>query len=263
MADVDYSYTKSPVAVDRLDLEIRQSLIITALRHVSLLGTNQVTVTMADTLSDGDKTLLDGVVAAHAGTSLIYPPQLIKIDQPVDSDNMVISRNKVTKTGWTFNRANVKFETGGADSLRYKSVTMADLAGVTLKFFNAAGTDISTAGQTTLTADCVITQMDFEPPYDNEIIAGSIVLFSDPLHDMWLTVIGLPDVPASYGGSKEFVTDEALHMLGAKKVLTADGRASKPLSYNPAYHTNKLRAVIRHEPGDRIRIQMTYQQFKS
>ena len=182
---------------------------------------------------------------------------------PVDSDNMIIARNKVTKTGWTFNRANIKFETSSKDSLRFKSVDLVDLPGATLKFFNASGTDITAEAQGVLDSDCVLTQVDFEPPYDNEIIAGSLVLFDEPVNDMWLWVIGVPDIPAAYGGSKEFVTEEALHMLGPKQILEADGRASKPLSYSATYHTNKIRAIIRHAAGEKVRMQMTYQQFKA
>ena len=184
------------------------------------------------------------------------------LDPPRDSDNMTISRNKVTKTGWTFNRANLKFETS-KPGLRYKTVALVDLPGVTLKLFNAAGTDITAEAQSVLDTDCVKTQLDFEPPYNNEIIAGSLVLLTPPVGEMFLWVIGVPDVPAAYGGSKEFVTGEALHMLGPKQILEIDGRTSKPLTYSAVYHTNKIRATIRHDVGEKVKMQMTYQQFKA
>lgn len=184
------------------------------------------------------------------------------LDPPRDSDNMTISRNKVTKTGWTFNRANIKFETS-KPGLRYKSDGLVDLPGVTLKLFNAAGTDITAEAQSVLDTDCVRTQLDFEPPYNNEIIAGSLVLLNVPIGEMFLWVVGVPDIPAAYGGSKEFVTGEALHMLGPKQILEIDGRASKPLTYSAVYHTNKIRATIRHDAGEKVKMQMTYQQFKA
>ena len=263
MADTDYNYTKSLVAVDRLENEIRASAILTSLAHATTLG-SALTVTMRDVLSSDDQTILDAIVSAHAGMSLVYPAPLVRIDQPLDSDNMPISRNKITKTGWTFNRANLKFQVGVA-GVRYRLKDgVTEQAGVTLKLFNAAGTDITSSDQATLDTDCVMTQLDYEPPYNNEILAGSLVMMTAPVGDMWLWVIGVPDLPAIYGGSKEFVTDEGLHFLKPQVALVADGRASKPLTYSGApYHTNKIRAVIRHTAGDKVRMQMTYQQFKA
>lgn len=87
MADQDYAYTKSPIAVDRLELEIRKSAIVTALRHATLLGTNQLTVTMADVLSSGDQAILDAVVSAHTGAPLILvvPPTVVSVATLPDS----------------------------------------------------------------------------------------------------------------------------------------------------------------------------------
>lgn len=64
-----YSYTKTPIAIDRLTKEINTSAIITALDHMNLFGAALDIIFKAD-LSDGDKTILDGLVAAHDGTPL-------------------------------------------------------------------------------------------------------------------------------------------------------------------------------------------------
>jgi hypothetical protein len=65
----EYDYTKSPCAIDRLIQEIQQSAIVTSLAHCNLYGEALSIFFNAD-LSDGDKTILDGIVAAHSGTPL-------------------------------------------------------------------------------------------------------------------------------------------------------------------------------------------------
>ena len=78
---------------------------------------------------------------------------------------------------------------GERGSLRCKKrnpITKAstDWGDVTLKFFKADGTELiqdTGAGETDgafqarLDADCVFTQVDFEPPHDMEVIGGAIM----------------------------------------------------------------------------------------
>lgn len=96
MADVDYNYTKTPVAVDRLEQEIQSSAIVIALRHITTLG-SALTITMADTLSGGDETILNGIVTAHTGVLLAIPDPVVTLSGPKDPDGAAISRAKVTK----------------------------------------------------------------------------------------------------------------------------------------------------------------------
>lgn len=84
MADVAYEFTKFPVAVDRLDREIRDSAIVTALRHVTLLGTEQLTVTMAAALSETDAAALTALVAAHGGLPLAQEPEVVNVNLPTN-----------------------------------------------------------------------------------------------------------------------------------------------------------------------------------
>lgn len=65
-----YDYAKSPVAIDALTSEIQKSAIATALDYISTFGAVCSVFFKAD-LSAGDKTILDGVVSAHAGTPLV------------------------------------------------------------------------------------------------------------------------------------------------------------------------------------------------
>jgi hypothetical protein len=78
MAAQDYQYSISTdfpnqkVDAYTLGEEIEASAIVTALLYVTTSG-DACTVWMADVLSSGDETILDGLVAAHTGTPRIYP----------------------------------------------------------------------------------------------------------------------------------------------------------------------------------------------
>lgn len=74
------------VASDRLLLEIRTSSIVTAIDGINTDSDN-CDVWFKVELSTGDKTLLDGLVAAHSGEPLPSPSQLVTLDGvPTDTD---------------------------------------------------------------------------------------------------------------------------------------------------------------------------------
>jgi len=64
-----YNYTKTPLAIDSLEKSVRDSAIVTSLHYISALG-NDVSIVFNADLSEGDKTILDGIVAAHTGVPL-------------------------------------------------------------------------------------------------------------------------------------------------------------------------------------------------
>jgi len=76
MANVDYDYDISDfpngICVSRFDEEVRSSAIVTALDGVVYVGSD-VTVTFKGTLSAGDVTILDGLVANHSGEPVNDP----------------------------------------------------------------------------------------------------------------------------------------------------------------------------------------------
>ena len=80
----EYDYTKSPCAIDRLGQEIRQSAIVTSLAHCNLYG-DALTIFFNADLSEGDKTILDGIVTAHDGT-----PLPSNTPQPVSIQNIPV-----------------------------------------------------------------------------------------------------------------------------------------------------------------------------
>jgi len=64
-----YTYTKTPVALDRLTDEIRTSSITIALDNMTLLG-DQLSITFKADLSTEEKSTLDTIVANHSGLPL-------------------------------------------------------------------------------------------------------------------------------------------------------------------------------------------------
>lgn len=77
-----YQYTKSPVSVDRLTLEISQSTITIALSTIVVFGI-QVTVEFKASLSVSEKETLDAIVDSHTGEPLVPPePEIVIASMP-------------------------------------------------------------------------------------------------------------------------------------------------------------------------------------
>jgi len=66
---IQYDYTKTPISIDRLTIEIQQSSMITALDHIDLFGA-AVSIFFKADLSEADETTLGALVEAHDGTPL-------------------------------------------------------------------------------------------------------------------------------------------------------------------------------------------------
>ena len=93
-----YDYTKTPCSLDRLTQEIQQSSIVTALDHMVLLG-DALNVFFKADLSEGDETILDGLVDAHDGTPLsqneVTNVNIVTDDSvPKDSDGVPLARQR-------------------------------------------------------------------------------------------------------------------------------------------------------------------------
>jgi hypothetical protein len=160
-----------------------------------------------------------------------------------DSDGAILSRVKVTQTGWNYQLVAVEIETSKQNGAYCKDHDGNAVTWFTHKMYDANGAETQTE------LDAVKTVVDFEPPFDYEILGGTLRQKSVPDSDMYYSVIGVPDVPANYGGSKVFVQAVDLTFIGTGTELKADGRAPKRLIYSPIYHTNKLRFQILHEAG--------------
>lgn len=147
---------------------------------------------------------------------------------------------------------------GDSASLLNKTATFTNAGDVVMTSYDASGvvtTDPSAAVKTTV---------DYEPTHDYEVIGGWIdvpdSIAGGTSGEWWISCIGIPDIPAAYGGSVQFVTGTNLEAVYTRKVVS-DGRATQYLTYNSTYHTNKLRWTILHPVGSNPRFQIYVETF--
>jgi hypothetical protein len=95
------------------------------------------------------------------------------------------------------------------------------------------------------------------------LLGGSLKQASEPTEDIYLWVVGVPDVPEAYGGSKSFITYINLKFMGLEEGVKVDGRAPKYLSYSAQNHTNKMRLIFRHPAGTKHKMHMLFELFKA
>ena len=182
------------------------------------------------------------------------------IAEPMDSDGSSLHRIKVTNTGWFYQLYGLEFETSKLDSIYEKKADLTSYNFSTIKCYDS--NDILLISQEDCNIYAVKTVIDWEPTYDYEIIGGFFKIASIPTEDVRLWVTGAPDIPAAYGGSKSFVSSVNLRFIGLEEGIRADGRTSKPLTYNPTYHTSKLRITLIHSAGFKQKMQVIFELFK-
>jgi hypothetical protein len=263
-----YSYEKL-CDPGRITQEILASAIVTALDHIETVSSPEGTdIWFKAELSSGDEDILDALVAAHVNEPLPDDVPLVQIDQPKDSDGSPLSRSKITQSGWTMQLHGLEFETAKLGSF-YSKNHDASPAGVdfgfgSMKFFkdNGAGGLAECADQAEADTSCIATQVDWEPTHDYEILGGALKQLQPPAQDIRCWVIGVPDIPAGSGGNKPFVVSMNLRYLDGSGI-TVDGKTPKYLSFNAAYHTNRIRLFFRHPAGVKHPMMMVFQIFKA
>lgn len=177
-----------------------------------------------------------------------------------DSDGAPLSRVKQAPAGWTYQLRVLEFETSNLSGLFNKTPNLHDIGDAVVKFYDANGEELTE--QLDITADCVRTVLDIEPPYDYYLIGGLVKIAETPESDVRLSVIGVPDYPAP-AGSKIMVQNVNMRFIGKDDKVEADGRASKGLLYNnPVPHTNKLRLMITHPAGQKHKFMLALEVFK-
>lgn len=182
----------------------------------------------------------------------------------IDTDGAQIVRVKAAKRGWTYGAVPMELTTATIGSLYSKLQDGTNRSGISLKFYEADRTTEIT-DQAVLdvnTTRTVRTVLDFEPPFDYEIIGGALRIGTDIGFDCRLWIIAVPDIPAAYGGSKEMAGGINLKFLSPQQLLEVDGRVSKNLLYNSQLHTNKLRFIFEHAASSKIDIHINIELFR-
>lgn len=185
-----------------------------------------------------------------------------------DSDGALLSRTKITTSGWHYQLHGIEFETSKLSSIYSKKADNSNYGFGTIKFYelvNDVETEITgqNLNQDYLDINCIKTIIDWEPNHDVEMIGGMFKQINIPSEDVRLWVVGVPDVPEAYGGSKPFCVNINLKFMGVEEGVRVDGRAAKYMTYNDVYHTTKLRLIFRHPAGFKHKALMIFELFKA
>jgi hypothetical protein len=149
-------------------------------------------------------------------------------------------------------------------------ITTATTGGVYSKKRNGDNTGFTTytmkdvnGDVTVVPAECVETVVTWEPTYDTERVAGQLFQREPPAQDVWLWVVGAPDIPAQYGGSVAFTEGGInLYDVGVGGSADFDGRAAKFIAYDPTYHSGKFEMVAKHAAGFVHSFTILFEMFK-
>lgn len=180
-----------------------------------------------------------------------------------DTDGANIVRTKAAKKGWSFWAVPFEITTSTLDTLYAKTSDDSDISWITCKIYNGSDVEITTpgiAGANLLT--CVKTVIDFEPTFDFEIIGGALRINSNPSSDIRLWIVGAPDIPAQYGGSKEFASGINLKFMAPDSSFDIDGRVTKFLKYDANTHQGKMRVILKHPAGTQVNMQIVVHLYR-
>ena len=183
----------------------------------------------------------------------------------LDTDGAQIVRIKAAKKGWSFWAVPIEFTTSLLSNNIYcKDASGNDISGVSYKIYDSSDVQITVPGIAGVNlGGCVKTVIDFEPAFDYEMIGGSLRINSNPSQDVRLWIVGAPDIPAIYGGSKEFASGINLKFMAPDASFDIDGRVTKYITYNATDHRGKPRIILKHPAGLQLNIQViihTYRQ---
>lgn len=181
-----------------------------------------------------------------------------------DIDGIPFMRLKASKKGWSFWAVPIELTTSTlSGSLYAKDAGGTNIPGITCKIYDSDNAEITTAGLLNANLNtCVKTIMDFEPAFDYEMIGGQLRINSNPSQDVRLWIIGAPDIPAIYGGSKEFASGVNLKFMAPDSSFEIDGRVTKYVTYNSSTHQGKLRVILKHPAGLQVNMQIIIHTYR-
>jgi hypothetical protein len=198
---------------------------------------------------NGNKSATNIIVTDGSGNAL----------NQIDTDNAQIVRIKAAKKGWTYTATAFEFITAKVGSMIALNIDATSKSWVTIKLYDVNGIEIT---DSSLESTAVRTHVDFEPPYDYEVIGGEMRITPLLSTDMRLFIVAVPDVPYASGGSRVMAENLNLRFLVPVNMFQVDGRVSKFLQYNSTYHTNKLRLVFWHAAGIQENLMVTIEHFR-
>lgn len=217
-----------------------------------ILGPDRNNITWSITLDklildpEGSGTMVANPDATDFETTVKPSANGMIPDFQLDSDGATLSRVKVAPTGWNFNYRMVEIQLATVNGLVNNDQNGSAVGDATITLYDASGVVITDPA---LQGNAVKTVVDIEPPYNICVAGGALRMDTSPTSDVYLNVIAVPDIPASYGGSKVFIQNVNLSYIDGIIGLDADGRAAKQLNYSAALHTSKFRFIFTHNAG--------------
>lgn len=181
-----------------------------------------------------------------------------------DSDGANIVRIKAAKRGWSFWSIPIEVVTSTLGASLFCQDSLGNsISWISAKIYDGSDVEITTAGLLNANLNtCVKTVIDIEPTFNFEIIGGSLRINSNPTQDVRLWIVAAPDIPANLGGSKEFASGINMKFLSADNSWDIDGRVSKSVTYDPVYHSGKIRLIIKHPAGLQVNVMFIAQIYR-
>lgn len=218
--------------------------------------------------------LFDGPLRLKSAVKITKPKNAEQVDfetkfkpasnlilDPIDQDGSALSRQKVTKSGWTFQLHTIGIDTGkfaGVFNKKVNPTTMLieELGFATIKLYKEDRTLIAAEADE---GQAHYTVVDWAVNHDMEIVGGLFTQAEPPASDIRMWVYGAPgiaNVPFLQGGIN-------LKRLGRTNEVNADGKAPKFMSpTQPIPGVNKFRIILWHPTYVVHPCQMVFQLFR-
>lgn len=199
---------------------------------------------------------------------------------PKDSDGRPLTRDVVTEPDWHYSPRSLDFYTSKLKSLYNRShlcdpsnLTTGgtidgslDLGDAWMHFFDGTNTELIQGQdeldadfQTRLTGNCTKTVIEFEPPWDYDVIGAKLQIRNPPADRAYFWFVAAPDIPTMYGGSVVFMGGGMnLHFFSEYETFYCDAKTVSRVQYDPTYHSGKIAIFAKHNVGVQIGIQMIY-----
>ncbi len=250
-----------------LSAEILANGIVTAVDHIDVQSEPKNTdVWFVNPLSLDEEVKLGNVFSVHSkiAEKITMTDGAGNTMDQLDTDKAQIVRIKAAKRGWSFWAVPIEITTSTLlGSVYCKDNAGTDIPGVSCKIYDEDNDEITTAGLANVNLlTCVKTVLDFEPTFDYEMIGGALRINSNPSQDIRLWIVGAPDIPAIYGGSKEFASGINLKFLAPDSSFEIDGRVTKYVTYSAVTHSGKLRVILKHPAGLQVNMQIVIHTYR-
>lgn len=187
--------------------------------------------------------------------------------EPRDASGRYLTRIATTIDGWHYQPHAISFTTSDYDGIFNKGLsdsdyfTETDLGFATIKLYDNTNTLITSSANE---GNAVKTVIDWMPTHDYEIVGAKYFQHEIPTSDIFLWIIGAPELSHAYGGSIFFCQGGInLKHVGSGNGLDTDGGSSKYMAYNATYKTSKFRIVIKHSAGVQHTCMVIWETYKA